>query len=98
MAEISVKRSLLVELLNCSDENTWHITQRCQLIDDIPSSTTLTGLRDQTYLKNNFNFNEMSDLFHGSCIRVQLNCFKINTKTIFAHKVDILTNLIAVTE
>jgi len=40
MAEISVKRHLqnvLVELLYCSDENTWHITQRCQLIDDLPS-------------------------------------------------------------
>ena len=31
MAEISVKRTLLVELLNCFDENTWH----CQLIDGL---------------------------------------------------------------
>jgi hypothetical protein len=36
IVEISVKRLLLVEPLNCSDENTWHITQRCQLIDVFP--------------------------------------------------------------
>jgi hypothetical protein len=38
MAEISVKRHLqnvLVELLYCSDESTWHIAQRCQLIDGL---------------------------------------------------------------
>jgi hypothetical protein len=47
MAEISVKRHLLVELLNCSDENTWYITQRWQLIDGLPfleeEGATLTG-------------------------------------------------------
>ena len=38
MTEISAKRPLVVELLKCSDENTWHITHRCQLIDGLPLS------------------------------------------------------------
>ena len=91
MTEISVKRSLLVELLNCSDENTWHIiTQLCQLIDDLPFLDYFNRVGDQTYLKKNFNINEISDLFHGTCNRVQL--VNINTNTILAHNVDFINS------
>ena len=43
---------------------------------------------DQTYLKKNFNFNEISDIFHVTCNRVELVCFNVNTNTIFPHNVD----------
>ena len=92
MTEISVKRSLLVELFNCSDENTWHITQRFQLIDDLPSFDYFNRTLVIRHVLKNFNFNEISDLFHGTCNRVQLLCFNVNTDTIFTHNVDFINS------
>ena len=92
MTEISVKRPLLVELLSCSHENTWHITQRCQLIDGLPLTCYFKRIWKIRHILKRTLISTKKVIYFMVHVTVELVWFNVNTNTIFAHNVDFINS------